>query len=236
LGEIAVSVKQCEVCKWSTGIIEVRHGPRQASLTDCITEYLVMLTFNLFAVAGHPSGAAHEVAVVHGMLANPACLATLLWVGLGPGALAAFLQASGQKVVPPAQAQVGGWGGGDEMDRVYLVFHLRPATVAPSFCCMFYMLLIVQSHAAWCSILHWMKQIDMWSHPFTPSSVLPSSCAGHLLNHPSLGSRLCSCIPGRLRRGHGQHRLGRCSPHAHSLTHDSHLSTYTPCCHTRVRC
>lgn len=29
-----------------------------------------------------------------------------VWVGLGPGAIAAFLQTLGQKSVPPAQAQV----------------------------------------------------------------------------------------------------------------------------------
>lgn len=39
------------------------------------------------------------------MLASPVCVLTLVWVGLGPGALAAFLQASGQKSVPPAQVR-----------------------------------------------------------------------------------------------------------------------------------
>ncbi|GFH10478.1 EamA domain-containing protein, partial [Haematococcus lacustris] len=40
------------------------------------------------------------------MAQSPVALLTVIWVGLGPGALAAFLQAVGQKNVPPAQAQV----------------------------------------------------------------------------------------------------------------------------------
>lgn len=44
--------------------------------------------------------------MLDGIMADPTVLAVLLWVGLGPGALAAFLQAVGQKSVPPAQAQV----------------------------------------------------------------------------------------------------------------------------------
>lgn len=56
--------------------------------------------------AGRPGGFTHQLSVLDGMFASTACLAVLLWVGLGPGALAAFLQATGQKSVPPAQAQV----------------------------------------------------------------------------------------------------------------------------------
>uniref|UniRef100_A0A7S3R1E1 Uncharacterized protein n=1 Tax=Dunaliella tertiolecta TaxID=3047 RepID=A0A7S3R1E1_DUNTE len=56
--------------------------------------------------AGTPGGLAKEFAVVRFLMLNSFTLMVLLWLGFGPGALAAFLQASGQKVVPAAQAQV----------------------------------------------------------------------------------------------------------------------------------
>jgi len=39
------------------------------------------------------------------LFTNPVSCAVMLWVGIGPGALAAYLQASGQQSVPPAQAR-----------------------------------------------------------------------------------------------------------------------------------
>lgn len=44
--------------------------------------------------------------MLQNLCSDPTRLAVLLWVGFGPGALAAFLQAAGQQHVAPAQAQV----------------------------------------------------------------------------------------------------------------------------------
>lgn len=52
------------------------------------------------------SGVMGTVQVLGGIISNPYSLAVLLWLGIGPGALAVFLQMTGQKTVPPAQAQV----------------------------------------------------------------------------------------------------------------------------------
>ena len=56
--------------------------------------------------AGQPNGWSDTFAVLQHLFSNPVSLAVMLWVGLGPGALAAYLQATGQQSVPPAQAQV----------------------------------------------------------------------------------------------------------------------------------
>lgn len=60
----------------------------------------------VYVFAGRTEGPLYELTVIENMLSSTSCVLTLLWVGLGPGALAAYLQAIGQSQVPPAQAQV----------------------------------------------------------------------------------------------------------------------------------
>mmetsp|Transcript_22054 Transcript_22054/g.61065 ORF Transcript_22054/g.61065 Transcript_22054/m.61065 type:complete len:436 (+) Transcript_22054:85-1392(+) len=67
---------------------------------------VVSVVWVLCSSLGTPGGLAKEFAVVRFLMLNSFTLMVLLWLGFGPGALAAFLQASGQKVVPAAQAQV----------------------------------------------------------------------------------------------------------------------------------
>eukprot|EP00197_Chlamydomonas_leiostraca_P014654 CAMPEP_0202866508 /NCGR_PEP_ID=MMETSP1391-20130828/7791_1 /ASSEMBLY_ACC=CAM_ASM_000867 /TAXON_ID=1034604 /ORGANISM="Chlamydomonas leiostraca, Strain SAG 11-49" /LENGTH=465 /DNA_ID=CAMNT_0049546461 /DNA_START=308 /DNA_END=1705 /DNA_ORIENTATION=- len=83
-----------------------RFNPLKLSTASTCSLGLLSLAWVVSSVIGRTDGFANELAVLDGMLASPSCLAVLLWVGLGPGALAAFLQATGQKSVPPAQAQV----------------------------------------------------------------------------------------------------------------------------------
>lgn len=55
---------------------------------------------------GVQGGFAHQSAVVQGLFTNPSSLLVLAWLGVGPGAVASYLQAAGQRYVPAAQAQV----------------------------------------------------------------------------------------------------------------------------------
>ncbi|KAJ9533472.1 hypothetical protein QJQ45_026533 [Haematococcus lacustris] len=64
---------------------------------------LAWLAYSIFDA---PDGWESELGMLNAMAQSPVALLTVIWVGLGPGALAAFLQAVGQKNVPPAQAQV----------------------------------------------------------------------------------------------------------------------------------
>ncbi|KAG1668310.1 hypothetical protein FOA52_011207 [Chlamydomonas sp. UWO 241] len=58
------------------------------------------------SVHGSGEGWAHTLTVLHAIFSTPVCLTVVLWIGLGPGALASFLQARGQAAVPAAQAQL----------------------------------------------------------------------------------------------------------------------------------
>jgi drug/metabolite transporter (DMT)-like permease len=51
-------------------------------------------------------GWAETFTVLNAIFFTPVCLSVVLWIGLGPGALAAFLQARGQAAVPASQAQL----------------------------------------------------------------------------------------------------------------------------------
>lgn len=51
-----------------------------------------------------------QAAVLSSLMSDPTSFGLLMWLGLGPGALAAYLQAAGQRTVPATQAQVGADG------------------------------------------------------------------------------------------------------------------------------
>ncbi len=53
-----------------------------------------------------PGGLSQLASEAWSIACSPGALACIIWLGVGPGALAAFLQSSGQQHVPPAQAQV----------------------------------------------------------------------------------------------------------------------------------
>lgn len=80
--------------------------PLELSTASTTTLGLLSLGWVAASILSRADGPHYELMVIDNMLASAACVLTLIWVGLGPGALAAYLQATGQKSVPPAQAQV----------------------------------------------------------------------------------------------------------------------------------
>ena len=60
--------------------------------------------------AGVHNGWSDTFSELHHLFSDPISLAVMMWVGIGPGAMAAYLQASGQQSVPPAQVWTMGVG------------------------------------------------------------------------------------------------------------------------------
>mmetsp|Transcript_14453 Transcript_14453/g.31311 ORF Transcript_14453/g.31311 Transcript_14453/m.31311 type:complete len:518 (-) Transcript_14453:1598-3151(-) len=76
-----------------------------ASASTCGLAFF-SLAWVVVEVYGRAEGIGSDLQALHTIFSDPLCLTLLLWIGFGPGALAAFLQATGQQYVPPAQAQV----------------------------------------------------------------------------------------------------------------------------------
>jgi drug/metabolite transporter (DMT)-like permease len=79
------------------------------SLSNASTVSLAICSFFWLVFSSQGEGGAslsETTKVVTGILTNPTSLAVLLWLGVASGAFASFLLTTGQKTVPPAQAQV----------------------------------------------------------------------------------------------------------------------------------
>ena len=79
------------------------------SLSNASTVSLAICSFVWLLLASQGEGAegfSETSKIVVGIFSNPMSLAVLLWLGVASGAFASFLLTTGQKTVPPAQAQV----------------------------------------------------------------------------------------------------------------------------------
>ena len=79
------------------------------SLSNASTVSLAICSFIWLLLASQGEGASSlsdTTKIVVGIFSNPTSLAVLLWLGVASGAFASFLLTTGQKTVPPAQAQV----------------------------------------------------------------------------------------------------------------------------------
>jgi drug/metabolite transporter (DMT)-like permease len=84
-----------------------RFNSLRLSTAATVSLSLCSLVWVFVSIMGQgAAGIAETGQVLLGIVSNPYSFALLLWLGIGPGALAVFLQMQGQKTVPPAQAQV----------------------------------------------------------------------------------------------------------------------------------
>ncbi len=98
------------LASWQGTALESR--PRIVRVSNLALEIGTLMPYALVTRLPSSGGDAstsfgQTVTSLRHLFSDPVSLAVMLWVGLGPGALAAYLQASGQQQVPPAQAQVG---------------------------------------------------------------------------------------------------------------------------------
>jgi len=76
------------------------------SINAAVFVSLFSLLWVMYDLNGSAEGWAKTLRVLRSLFTSSTCVAVLAWIGVGPGALAQFLQAAGQRAVPAAQAQL----------------------------------------------------------------------------------------------------------------------------------
>ncbi|GIL83314.1 hypothetical protein Vretifemale_12150, partial [Volvox reticuliferus] len=88
------------------GVHSGRFPPLDLAAASALVYAVLAMVWLLVEVLGSPNGGTSDYAVAMLLLRDNATLGMLLWAGFGPGALSSYLQVLGQRVVPPAQAQM----------------------------------------------------------------------------------------------------------------------------------
>ncbi|GIL52968.1 hypothetical protein Vafri_8694 [Volvox africanus] len=88
------------------GVHSGRFAPLDLAAASALVYAVLAMIWLLVEVLGTPNGASSDYAVALLLLRDNVTLTLLLWAGFGPGALSSYLQVLGQRIVPPAQAQM----------------------------------------------------------------------------------------------------------------------------------
>lgn len=88
------------------GVYSRRFGGNELAFMSQASFALLALVWLCCDIMAAPQGVAWQMQHIARVFRNHTAVAVMLWIGLGPGAMASLLQMWGQKLVPASQAQV----------------------------------------------------------------------------------------------------------------------------------
>jgi drug/metabolite transporter (DMT)-like permease len=88
------------------GVYSRRFGGNELAFMSQAAFALLALVWLCCDIMAAPQGVAWQMQHIAKVFRNHTAVAVMLWIGLGPGAMASLLQMWGQKLVPASQAQV----------------------------------------------------------------------------------------------------------------------------------